>query len=138
MHLEVRRGAHHWIVMPTSIEPSKQDMLPLVDDRAMRDWCSDLEQEDVLAILAGVPDECRRNITEIENAIAAGSLPASRRAAHRLKGMAGNLGAVRLAQNARDIELNAESIDDVASRMASLQETLTRTLEALHSAAHSK
>ena len=124
--------------MPPPIEASTQDLLPLLDERAMSDWCSDIDKDDVLAILASVPDECRRNIAEIEQAIAEGSLAASKRAAHRLKGMAGNLGAARLAQTARDIELKSDSIDDVAGRMASLQETLTGTLAALDRAAHSR
>jgi len=124
--------------MPPPIDASTQDLVPLLDERAMSDWCTDIDKDDVLAILASVPDECRRNIAEIERAIAEGSLAASKRAAHRLKGMAGNLGAARLAQSARDIELKSESIDDVAGRMASLQETLTGTLAALHSAARSR
>lgn len=124
--------------MPPPIEASTQDLVPLLDERAMSDWCTDIDKDDVLAILASVPDECRRNIAEIERAIAEGSLAASKRAAHRLKGMAGNLGAARLAQSARDIELKSESIDDVACRMASLQETLTGTLAALDLAAHSR
>lgn len=139
MHLtpDVRRAPLD-IAMPPPIEASTQDPVPLLDERAMSDWCSDIDKDDVMAILASVPDECRRNIAEIERAIAEGSLAASKRAAHRLKGMAGNLGAVRLAQTARDIELKSESIDDVASRMASLQETLTGTLAALQSAGRNR
>lgn len=124
--------------MPPPIEASTQDLVPLLDERAMSDWCTDIDKDDVLAILASVPDECRRSIAEIERAIAEGSLAASKRAAHRLKGMAGNLGAARLAQSARDIELKSDSIEDVAGRMANLQETLTGTLAALDRAAHSR
>lgn len=124
--------------MPPPIEASTQDLVPLLDERAMSDWCTDIDKDDVLAILASVPDECRRNIAEIERAVAEGSLAASKRAAHRLKGMAGNLGAARLAQSARDIELKSDSIEDVAGRMAGLQETLAGTLAALDHAAHSR
>lgn len=119
------------MAMPLPTEVATRVLLPLLDDGAMNDWCSDIDQDDVLAILARVPDECRRNIAEIERALAEGSLEATKRAAHRLKGMAGNLGAVRLAQTARDIELKSESLDDVAGQMAGLQETLTGTLAAL-------
>jgi HPt (histidine-containing phosphotransfer) domain-containing protein len=138
MHLTLKAGADHWMAMPPPIEASPQDLAPLLDERAMSDWCSDIDKDDVLAILASVPDECRRNIAEIERAIVEGSLAASKRAAHRLKGMAGNLGAARLAQSARDIELKSESIEDVARRMAGLQETLSGTLAALHRAGHSR
>lgn len=122
--------------MPLPTEVATRVLLPLLDDGAMNDWCSDIDQDDVLAILARVPDECRKNIAEIERALAEGSLEATKRAAHRLKGMAGNLGAVRLAQTARDIELKSESLDDVAGQMAGLRETLTSTLAALRSAVH--
>ena len=130
MHLtpDVRRAPLD-IAMPPPIEASTQDPVPLLCD------CRGRKPS---IVLASVPEECRRNIAEIERAIAEGSLAASKRAAHRLKGMAGNLGAVRLAQTARDIELKSESIDDVASRMASLQETLTGTLAALQSAGHNR
>lgn len=126
------------MAMPLPTEASTRVLLPLLDDGAMSDWCSDIDRDDVLAILARVPGECRRNIAEIERALAEGNLEASKRAAHRLKGMAGNLGAVRLAQAARDIELKSASLDDVAGQMAGLQETLIGTLAALHRAAHSR
>ena len=35
-------------------------LLPLLDQRVMRDWCNDMDKEDVLAILARVPGECDR------------------------------------------------------------------------------
>ncbi|NJO32446.1 MAG: Hpt domain-containing protein [Rhodospirillales bacterium] len=126
------------MAMPTTIEASTQEYLPLLDERAMDDWCSDIDKDDVLAILARVPDECHSNVAEIERAIATGSLAACKRAAHRLKGMAGNLGAFRLAKMARDIELKSESIEDVAGQMPGLQETLTVTLAALQGVAHSR
>jgi HPt (histidine-containing phosphotransfer) domain-containing protein len=116
------------------IQAQAQQLLPLLDEHAMRDWCNDLEKDDVLAILARVPDECRKCVAEIERAIVDGSLAASKRTAHRLKGMAGNLGAVRLAQIARGIELETQSIEEVSNRMTMLQETLTDTLAALRSA----
>jgi histidine phosphotransfer protein HptB len=124
--------------MPPPLDAMMQELVPLIDDRAMSDWCSDIDETDVLAILASVPEECRRSIAEIERAIVDGNLAASKRAAHRLKGMAGNLGAARLAMTAREIELSSESIDDVASRMAGLQDTLTSTLAALDRATYNR
>ena len=103
----------------------------LLDARIMNDWCNDMDREDVVAILARVPAECAKSLAEFEKAMAAGDLAAARRAAHRLKGMANNLGAVRLARMARTIELGCQSIDDVACRMPALVQTLDETLEAL-------
>jgi histidine phosphotransfer protein HptB len=117
-------------MQPTSNVQS-QDTLPLIDQRAMNDWSGDLDQDDVVAILARVPEELRTNMAAIEKAVAAGGLPAAKRSAHRLKGMAGNLGAARLAQVAREIEVASESIGDVALRLDTLRQTITETLAAL-------
>ena len=107
--------------------------LPLIDHRAMSDWCDDMDKEDVLAILARVPEEGIRSLADFEKAIATSDLASARRTAHRLKGMAHNLGAARLAQLARAVELDCQSIDDVSRRMPTLEQALRDTLEALHS-----
>ena len=107
--------------------------LPLIDQRIMNDWRSDMDMEDVLSILARVPAECTRSLGDFRKAIAAGDLASVRRTAHRLKGMANNLGAVRLARIARSIELGCQSIEAVSSRMAPLEQALEETLEALRS-----
>src|SRR5262249_9666526 len=107
--------------------------LPLIDRCVVSDWSGDMDKDDVVAILARVPDEGHRSIVELQKAIAAGDLPLARRTAHRLKGMANNLGAVRLAQLARAIEISCQRIEDVSARMSALQRTLGETLEALSS-----
>jgi HPt (histidine-containing phosphotransfer) domain-containing protein len=107
--------------------------LPLIDQRALDDWSGDLEREDVLAILGRVPEEAGRSIADLRKAVTARDLVSARRIAHRLKGMASNLGAVRLARMARAIELTSQSVDDVSGRMATLEQTVADTLEALGS-----
>ena len=97
----------------------------------MSDWCDDLDREDVLAILARVPGEGTRSLADFAKAVAGGDVAAARRTAHRLKGMANNLGAVRLAQMARSIELGCHSIDEVSARLPALEQTLGETLAAL-------
>jgi len=107
--------------------------LPLIDQRIMDDWRSDMDAEDVLAIIARVPTECARSIADFHKAIASGDIASARRTAHRLKGMANNLGAVRLARMARAIELGCKSIEEVSGRMPPIEQTLSETLEALRS-----
>jgi HPt (histidine-containing phosphotransfer) domain-containing protein len=116
-----------------SADATAEAELPLIDRRVMSDWCDDMDTEDVLAILARVPEEGDRSLVELRKAVAAGDLASARRAAHRLKGMANNLGAARLARVARIIELSSQSIDDVSGRMSTLQKTMGETLEALRS-----
>jgi HPt (histidine-containing phosphotransfer) domain-containing protein len=116
-----------------SADTAAEPELPLIDQSIMSDWCNDMDKEDVLAILARVPDEGARSLTDFKKAIDAGDLASARRTAHRLKGMANNLGAVRLARMARAIELTSQSIDDVSGRMPTLEQTMGETLEALRS-----
>src|SRR6266705_2140574 len=111
-----------------SADAAAEADLPLIDQRAMSDWCNDMDKEDVIAILARVPNEGTRSLADFAKAIAASDLAAARRTAHRLEGMANNLGAVRLARMARTIELGCQSIDDVSRRMPPLEQTLGETL----------
>lgn len=124
--------------MPPAIDPMPTDPLaqsgeelPLIDQRVMRDWCEDMDKADVLAVLARVPAEGARCLADFDKAIAGGDLTQARRTAHRLKGMASNLGAARLARTARGIELGSQSIEDVSARLPGLQRTLQETLETI-------
>ena len=112
-------------------EAAAEGELPLIDRRVMSDWCDDMDKADVLAVLARVPHESGKCLADIRKAIAGRDLDAARRTAHRLKGMASNLGAVRLARMARAIELTSQCIEDVSSRMPALEKTLGETLEAI-------
>lgn len=103
----------------------------MLDHRAVSDWCEDLEREDVLAVLARVPEEGRKCIDEIRRAVEGGDFAGAKRVAHRLKGMAGNLGAARLAQIARRMEIASQSLDDISSQLALLEATLAETLQAI-------
>jgi HPt (histidine-containing phosphotransfer) domain-containing protein len=104
---------------------------PLIDNAVLQDWCSDLDEADVQHILAQIPGESGRCIGEIQQAIAQENLAAARRTAHRLKGMAANLGATRLSRLARSIELESTSVADVAARLPRLHDTIAETLARL-------
>jgi HPt (histidine-containing phosphotransfer) domain-containing protein len=102
--------------------------LPLIDQSIMNDWCNDMDKEDVSAILACVPGECARSLRDMRKAIEARDVAAARRIAHRLKGMANNLGATRLAHLARAVELGSQSLEDVLGQMPALEQTVSDTL----------
>ena len=112
-------------------DPPSEEVLPTLDARVFADWSGDMDAEDVAAILARVPEECARALTELRKSIAARDPAAARRTAHRLKGMASNLGARKLAQLARTIELGSQNVDDVAARLGDLETALAETLEAV-------
>ena len=124
-------SASHAVCPPGEAPGDPQ--LPLIDHDVMTEWCSDMDRADVLAILAHVPDEAGRALAELDKAIAAADHDRARRAAHRLKGMAVNLGAARLARLARAIEIESRGIGEVVSQMPVLQRVVADTLAALHS-----
>lgn len=105
--------------------------LPLIDGAAMANWCEDLDREDIEAILSQVPGQCGICLSEIEAAVAGCDLAKTKRVAHRLKGMAANLGAARLARFARSIEIEAQELKDVEGQLPALSATVAETLSAL-------
>jgi signal transduction histidine kinase/CheY-like chemotaxis protein/HPt (histidine-containing phosphotransfer) domain-containing protein len=84
-------------------------------------------KEDLRVALSCIPDEGAKCLNEMKAAIGAGDLDAARRAAHSLKGMAGNFGATRLAAISRRIELDAPAIEVVADEIDELERTLDET-----------
>lgn len=106
-------------------------MLPLIDGAAMANWCEDLDREDIEAILSQVPGQCDICLSEIEAAVAANDLAKTKRVAHRLKGMAANLGAARLARFARSIEIEVQELKEVEGQLPALNATVAETLSAL-------
>lgn len=120
-----------WTVLDQSPQLDAEAQLPLIDDCVMQDWCADLDPADVRDLLARVPGEGHKCLAGIKEAVGSGDLAAARRAAHRLKGMASNLGAARLAAIARSVELASVDIADVSARSVELEATLAATLEAI-------
>jgi signal transduction histidine kinase/DNA-binding NarL/FixJ family response regulator len=109
--------------------------LPVFDKSVIAAWSSGMNQADVSATLECVPDESVKSLNEIKAAIAAGDLTEAKRIAHRMKGMASNLGAARLAAVARSIELDAPSIEVVSHRLPLLTATTDETLVQLRAIA---
>lgn len=105
--------------------------VPLIDDVAMAEWTTDLDPEDVSAILASVPDQCSACVHDIEAGMAEMQLAKVKRAAHKLKGMAANLGAARLSRLARRMEIEAQDLSDIARHLPHLKSTVVETMAAL-------
>ena len=84
--------------------------------------------EDLRVALSCIPGEGAKCLNQMKAAVSAGDLDAARRAAHSLKGMAGNFGATRLAAISRRIELEAPAIEAVAEKINELEQTLAETL----------
>jgi HPt (histidine-containing phosphotransfer) domain-containing protein len=131
MQAEAKRHCRTVFDQPQSAQADEE--LPLIDYRVMNDWCADLGKADVAELLARVPGESHKCLSGIKEAVGRGDLAAAKRMAHRLKGMASNLGAARLARMARSIELVSNDIADASARSVALEATLIATLEALQS-----
>jgi signal transduction histidine kinase/CheY-like chemotaxis protein/HPt (histidine-containing phosphotransfer) domain-containing protein len=102
-------------------------VVPLFDTTKLAQLRESFGEQDFRIALSCIPDEGAKCLNQIKAAISAGDLDAARKAAHSLKGMAGNFGAVRLASISRRIELEAPAIEAVAERVNELERTLDET-----------
>ncbi len=116
--------------------PERRDAVDLdvLDDSVVSMLRNTLDEADFRPILDSLPEESGKCLAAIQAAIGLGDLEEARRVAHGLKGMAGNLGAKRLAKLAQTIECQpmglaemqqvvpelAEAIADVRQRIAAV------------------
>ena len=125
----------HGDAIPTVAGVSAADQLPLVDERLQLEWREDLTAGDVRQILAQARLEALKCLAVIQDAAAGHDLAALARSAHKLKGMTGNLGAVRLAALLREIEIGAAAGGESRSALVELESTLCHTLLAFEAGA---
>ncbi len=93
--------------------------LPLMDAAATADLFSALSQDRRNAILAQSIEDMDRLCADLDNASQSGDTQAMARAAHSLKGIAGNIGAIQLsALVAEGVKLDAEKIKKTAADTA--------------------
>jgi HPt (histidine-containing phosphotransfer) domain-containing protein len=102
-------------------------IVPLFDEAKLAELRQAFGDTDFLVALGCIPDEGAKCLNQIKAAIGTGDLDAARKAAHSLKGMAGNFGAMRLAAISRRIELEATAIDAVAANLTELEAALDDT-----------
>ena len=102
-------------------------IVPLFDEAKLAELRQAFGDTDFLVALGCIPDEGAKCLNQIKVAISTGDLDAARKAAHSLKGMAGNFGAIRLAAISRRIELEATAIDAVAANLTELEAALDDT-----------
>ncbi|WP_282607332.1 ATP-binding protein [Pelagibius sp. Alg239-R121] len=101
--------------------------LPIFDHDKFNELREALGDEGLHEALACVPAEASKSLAQIKESITAGDLENAQRAAHSIKGMASNFGAMRLLTIAREIEVESPDIDTVSQKLVDLEETLTQT-----------
>jgi HPt (histidine-containing phosphotransfer) domain-containing protein len=116
---------------PSSAAAAAWRNAQLLDYRNIQQWGEDLSEQQIKSILDQVPDDSRANVARILTAVALEDRVAIKSQAHRLKGMAANIGAVRLAELSRVLEYGAIGDADVADACAALPMVLLDTLAAI-------
>jgi chemotaxis protein histidine kinase CheA len=102
---------------------------PCFDEERFSELLECFSGDELRSLLENIPGEGGHCLRAIQDAIAANDLETAKRAAHKLKGMASNLGAARIAEAARRVEQCArnretQSLDaDVAWLERALDET---------------
>ena len=81
--------------------------------------------------IASLPDEAEQSLQAIRDADAKGDTAEVYRAAHALKGMAGNFAARRVADIADEIEARAKAGRPAAERLAELERAVAATRAAI-------
>ncbi len=105
--------------------------LPVIDRMVLGGWSEELDPAAVRLLLDEVPDEAGQCLSEVRKAISAGDLTQAKRIAHRLKGMAGNLGATRLAEAARNLEIDTPAAEAAMTKLEDLERTVNETITEL-------
>ncbi len=114
----------------TEIDESECDVtsaLPLFDREKFDELREALGDDGLQEALGFVPAEASKSLAEIKSSIASGDLETAQRAAHSIKGMASNFGAVRLQDIAREIENETPDIASVTEKLADLEDVLAQT-----------
>lgn len=101
--------------------------LPLFDHDKFNELREALGDDGLHEALACVPAEASKSLGQIRESISSGDLETAQRAAHSIKGMASNFGALRLQTIAREIETESPDIATVSQKLADLEDTLTQT-----------
>ena len=113
--------------MPEISDQDTLSGLPLFDSEKFNDLRDALGEDGLQEALGYVPAEAAKSLVEIRDSIAAGDLETAQRAAHSIKGMASNFGALRLQDIARQIEMETSDIEGVTNKLPVLEDTMEQT-----------
>ncbi|CCD85476.1 conserved protein of unknown function; putative Hpt domain protein [Bradyrhizobium sp. ORS 285] len=109
--------------------------VPLIDQDQLDLLQAALDPDELRAMLVALPSAAAAGLAAIKAALAADDLPRARKAAHVLKGSSSSLGAARLAELARVIELELATAEEIEAHLPPLDETIDATTDALTRAA---
>ncbi|CAL75704.1 conserved hypothetical protein; putative histidine-containing phosphotransfer domain, HPT domain [Bradyrhizobium sp. ORS 278] len=105
--------------------------MPLIDQDQLELLRAALDPDELRAMLAELPMAAEEGLAAIRTALLAGDLAQVRKAAHVLKGSSSSLGAGRLAELARMIELDLTTPEEITAHLPLLSETIGVTTDEL-------
>ncbi|MGJ5203252.1 Hpt domain-containing protein [Bradyrhizobium sp. HKCCYLR20261] len=109
--------------------------VPLIDQDQLDLLQAALDPDELRAMLSQLPVVAAETFAGIRTALAKGDLDQVRKAAHVLKGSSSSLGAARLAEIARVIELDLATAEEIAAQLPLMSDTIGATTDALKRAA---
>ena len=113
----------------------KETIMNLIDNSRFDEMCSALGKNQFSMLINLLPASYQEERVKIVEAINSGDREALRRAAHTIKGMAGNLAAQKLADDARELEKYDGAFDDaIHARIAELDKLAEDTIAEMHAA----
>lgn len=104
-------------------------LLPVFDHNRVEEGFGVLPPRRVAGMLSMLPAEVRQRLEEYREALHREDLPAARRAAHTLKGLAANFGAARLESVARAAEAACASLPAARAAIPPMEEAVSRTAD---------
>jgi PAS domain S-box-containing protein len=115
----------------SDVETKAEEMAAILDEKALG-GLADVLGENVLApMLQTFNANMVKYLADLEAAVHAGDLKQAKRTAHALKGLGAQFGAVRAANLAKFIEMEAGAVDDVKALLPTLGDVVSETQKAL-------
>jgi PAS domain S-box-containing protein len=112
-----------------------KNITPIFEEERLAELRDCFETTELRTLLESIPEKGGECLSSIQSAIAENDLDAARREAHKLKGMASNLGAERIAKLAQHLELRATTATEMTTSICQLQTALNETQESIKSIA---
>ena len=115
------------VEIPEKANDDDTDGTPLMDEGRFAELRDAIGEAKLLAYLADLTGESNQLLRDIQEALAAGEMARAQKAAHDLKGMAGNFCATRIAAIAKEIEIGAPSIEAAERESENLKLAIEQT-----------
>ncbi len=112
-------------------ETDTKNQIVLVNPVRVREMFDALGRDQMITLINMLPDAFQEERERMTSAIATHDRVTFRRAAHSIKGMAGNLAADEVARQARDLEYYDGPLDQIQPMIAELEGALQQTMQKL-------